>query len=141
MGSVKQYMDPGGAVYHDGVFHMFPNSFQGWPAPVDILHATSEDGEKWSLNSDIQIASDDVPLQRTGCLGLRCYCAGGWHMGALLFYTWEGGGSNPDGRVGRATAPGPEGPWTVEEQAVLEPGPDGAWDGKQISGAQCPHRR
>jgi predicted GH43/DUF377 family glycosyl hydrolase len=30
--------------------------------------------------------------------------------------------------LGRATAPGPDGPWTIDPQPILTPGPTGSWD-------------
>ncbi len=35
--------------------------------------------------------------------------------------------------LGRATAPGPDGPWTVGESPILEPGPAGTWDAGGLS--------
>ena len=35
--------------------------------------------------------------------------------------------------IGRASAPAAEGPWTVHDEAVLEPGEEGAWDDLRVT--------
>jgi predicted GH43/DUF377 family glycosyl hydrolase len=37
------------------------------------------------------------------------------------------------GEIGRATAPAPTGPWTIDPNPVLNPGPGGSWDEVQVS--------
>ena len=51
----------------------------------------------------------------------------------LYFYTLTGNTFNGPGGIGRATAPAPTGPWTIDFNPVLSPGPTGAWDDVQVN--------
>ena len=42
------YIDPGAMVFYDGLFHMFFNGINGFPAPVGVGYATSPDGYHWT---------------------------------------------------------------------------------------------
>ncbi len=44
----NQYIDPGAMVYQDGMFHMFFNGINGFPAPVGVGYATSPNGYEWT---------------------------------------------------------------------------------------------
>ncbi len=133
----NQFIDPGGMLYHDGMFHMFYNGIHGFPAPVGVGYATSEDGYHWVRATDKPVLSADA-LSDTNFPGSNLFVTsalvepdGTW---VLYFYTLGGGGFGGPGEIGRATAPGPIGPWTIEPDPVLTPGPDGAWDEVQVSG-------
>ena len=57
-----QFTDPGGVVYHDGMFHMLQNSFHAWPDRVSVYYSVSEDGISWERAADtIVFTVDDVP--------------------------------------------------------------------------------
>jgi hypothetical protein len=125
-----QYTDPGGAVYHDGSIHVFQNGFVGWPAPVGVGYWRSDDlGETWIEVSEDPIF-DGTDLDYVGRAALASSALveddGTW---VLYFYTWDSAGW-PAGqsKIGRATAPGPTGPWTADPQPVLFAGPEGSWD-------------
>lgn len=128
------YTDPGAVLYHDGLFHMFYNGFNGWPAPVQIGYATSPDGLHWTKQGDDPVLKT-AQVDYAGVAALASSAIvlddGSW---ALYFYTWENYGALLDGkgRIGRATAPKPTGPWTVDKKPVLEVGSAGAWDEQRV---------
>ncbi|HEY3473769.1 MAG TPA: hypothetical protein VGK56_04115 [Anaerolineales bacterium] len=133
----NQFVDPGGMVYHNGMFHMFYNGINGFPAPVGVGYATSEDGFHWTRQTDEPVLSADA-LNNTNFPGTNLFVTstlvepdGTW---VLYFYTLGAGGFTGPGEIGRATAPAPTGPWTIDPDPVLSPGPDGAWDETQVSG-------
>jgi predicted GH43/DUF377 family glycosyl hydrolase len=54
----------------------------------------------------------------------------------MYFYTLDNtadGQSFSQGQIGRATAPGPDGPWTADPAPVLKKGTAGSWDSYQVS--------
>jgi predicted GH43/DUF377 family glycosyl hydrolase len=127
-----RYTDPGAVVYADGQFHMFRNGFQAWPAEVSVGYVTSADGLTWTEPSeDPVLDSEDVPYAGLAALASSVLVEpdGTW---VLYFYTWESSAFNAAARIGRATAPAPTGPWTVDPEPVLTPGPAGAWDSAQV---------
>ena len=128
----SRYTDPGAVVYANGAFHILRNGFKGWPASVQIGYVTSTDGLTWTEPSaDPVLHTDDVPYAGVAALASSVLVEpdGTW---VLYFYTWETSGSNPPSRIGRATAPEPSGPWTVDPEPVLVPGRAGAWDSQQV---------
>ena len=42
------YINPGGMLVHDGLFHMFHNGFKNWPGLVSVGYMTSPDGLVWT---------------------------------------------------------------------------------------------
>lgn len=133
----NQFLDPGAMVYHEGMFHMFFNGINGFPAPVGVGYATSPDGYQWTRQTTEPILSAEA-LQDTNFPGSNLFVTsalvepdGTW---ILYFYTLSGGGFMGPGEIGRATAPAPTGPWTIDLDPVLNPGPSGAWDDVQVSG-------
>lgn len=112
------YLNPGAVIEADGVLHMYPNSFSTWPAKVKVPHLTSEDGIEWTLDDDgLAIDAAKVAVANPGMDVSTGFIAddGSW---VLVFETvttskpWE---------LYRATAPGPDGPWTVADGAILKP--------------------
>ncbi|MFK7800700.1 MAG: hypothetical protein AB8G95_03615 [Anaerolineae bacterium] len=122
----KQYTDPGGVVYHDGMFH---NAFTGWPATVDIMYSTSADGITWELVQEDPIyEGDEVEYAEVALLASSVIVLedGTWVM---YFYTWdEWSWPASKGSIGLATAPSPVGPWTPLDEPILMPGGKGEWD-------------
>jgi hypothetical protein len=118
---------------HMGRFHMLYNGIPNWPHPLSVGWATSTDGRVWERRSESPVfAPDPVPH-------------GGWTVRATsvlveddrwILYFVVGGEGRLEGVVGRATAPGPEGPWTVDAEPVFEPGGPGAWDAEAIGHAK-----
>jgi predicted GH43/DUF377 family glycosyl hydrolase len=130
------YIDPGGMLFQDGLFHMFFNGINGFPAAVGVGYATSTDGYNWIRqgNEPVLRASQ---LKGTNLIGSNLFVTsalveenGTW---VLYFYTLSGSTFNGPGDIGRATAPSPTGPWTIHPEPVLSPGAAGAWDEVQVS--------
>jgi hypothetical protein len=89
------------------------------------MHLVSTDGATWAAAADEPIlTSDDVPFARPGADVSTGFVRedGTW---VLVFETvntaapWE---------LGVATAPGPDGPWTVADEPILRGGAAGSWD-------------
>ena len=132
----SQYIDPGAMVYQDGVFHMFFNGINGFPAPVGVGYATSPDGYDWTRRTSEPVLSAKT-LSDSNLLGSNLFVTsvivepnGTWN---LYFYTLSGGTFIGPGEIGRATAPAATGPWTIDADPMLSPGPSGAWDDIQVS--------
>jgi predicted GH43/DUF377 family glycosyl hydrolase len=128
-----RFTDPGAVLVHDGVFHMFRNGFQTWPGVVDIEHLTSADGVTWTAApAGPIIESADVPYSEVAALASSALVEddGTW---VLYIYTHESMSGPAASRIGRLTAPAPEGPWTADPEAVLNPGPARAWDSGGVS--------
>lgn len=121
----EQYINPGAVIEAGGILHMFANVFTAWPGPVEIAHLGSTDGRTWTPVSPTPVlSSEDVPLANPGIDVSTGFIApdGTW---ILVFQTVSAGSPWVFGRV---TGPGPDGPWTVDPEPILEPGPDGDWD-------------
>ncbi len=130
------YIDPGAMVYQDGTFHMFFNGIYGFPVPVGVGYATSTDGYHWTRQVSEPVLSAKA-LSGSNLMGSNLFVTsalveddGTW---VLYFYTLSGGTFNGPGDIGRATAPAPTGPWTIDPEPVLSPGPSGAWDEVQVN--------
>jgi predicted GH43/DUF377 family glycosyl hydrolase len=131
------YIDPGATFFYQGQFHMFFNGINGFPRPVGVGYATSTDGYHWTrqvtqpvfgaLNLDPKGEFHGQNLFVTSGLVLD---DGTW---VLYYFTMNGSTFTGPQNIGRATAPGPTGPWTPDPDPVLEPGPAGAWDDVQVS--------
>ena len=115
-GIEEAYINPGAVIEQDGTLHMFANVFTGWPGRVQVPHLTSTDGREWSLASAGPVmTSDDVPFGTTGADVSTGYVTddGTW---VLVFETVS---SVEPWKLGRATAPGPDGPWTIDPEPIL----------------------
>ena len=108
------FVDPGAVVFHDGQWHMFYNGIERWPAHVKVGYATSEDGRRWVKQADEPVFVTDA-IEYAGVSAfmsdVEVLDDGTW---AMWFYTVQSGNSFATGVVGRATAPGPTGPWTPD---------------------------
>lgn len=129
-----RYTDPGAVVYYDGLFHMFRNGFQGWPASVQIGYLTSDDGIHWEeVTEDPVLHTDEVPFADVAALASSVIVRddGTW---MLYFYTWNSTAKwLGNGNIGLATADNPLGPWTVMDEPVLVPSESGAWDDNTVN--------
>lgn len=127
------YTDPGAVVYHDGQFHMFRNGFNGWPSSVQIGYLVSDDGVNWTEpQDDPVIRTLDVDFAEIAALASSVLVEddGTW---VLYFYTWNTRrGQNGLSAIGRATAPEPLGPWTIDAEPVLTPSGEG-WDATSVT--------
>jgi predicted GH43/DUF377 family glycosyl hydrolase len=133
----NQFIDPGGMVQHDGMFHMFFNGINGFPAPVGVGYATSPDGYSWTRQVSEPVLSANA-LRDTNFPGSNLFVTSALveldETWILYFYTLGAGGFTGPGEIGRATAPAPTGPWTIDPDPMLNPGPSGTWDDVQVSG-------
>ncbi len=127
------FYDTGAVVYHGGRFHMFYNCQYDWPPSViDIAYAVSDDGLSWrKVRTDSIIAEGGIPYAVCSILASSVFVMGDGTW-VLYFYSWANGGDYiPPSAIGRATAPSPEGPWTVDPEPVLVPSA-GGWDSDSV---------
>ncbi len=126
----ESFINPGAVIEHEGTFHMFANLFTAFPGTSQVPHLTSEDGVTWSLVERRPVfSSEDIDFAQNGAHVSAGFVTddGTW---VLIFETLS---SLDPWSLGRATAPAPEGPWTVDPEPVLEPGPAGSIDGGGLS--------
>lgn len=133
-----QYTDPGAVTVDDnGTIHVLQNGFVGWPAPVGVGYWTSEDGgSTWTEVSDDPVFDGtDLPYVGRAALASSVLIEpdGSW---VLYFYTWDAAGwPAAPSAIGRATAPGPQGPWVADAEPVLRSGGEDDWDGLFVRSA------
>ena len=120
----EAYINPGAVIDHEGEMHMFANVFTEWPGDVQMPHLVSTDGVAWSAAAEQPaLTSDDVPFAEPGADVSTGFVAedGTW---VLVFETVSNGSPWV---LGMATAPGPDGPWTVAPEPILAGSP-GSYD-------------
>jgi predicted GH43/DUF377 family glycosyl hydrolase len=127
-----KYMNPGAVIFHEGRFHMLRNNFTRWPGVVSVDYLVSEDGVDWEFGADepVVFTSDQVPYI-SGTSGadissVYIEADGTW---VAYFHTVH---TSQPAQIGRATAPGPAGPWAVDPEPVLVGGDGGAWDWRGV---------
>ncbi len=128
--STQAFVNPGAVIRDGGTLHMFANAFTAWPGHVDFYHLTSTDGVTWTpASADPVFTSDDVPYAAPGAdVSTGFVTADGTWVLVLGSVN-----SIEPWAIGRATAPGPDGPWTVDPKPMLSAGPTGAWDAGGLS--------
>jgi len=122
----ERYINPGAVIERGGVIHMFANLFTAWPGRVRVQHLVSSDGVSWTLDSSESVFdSEEVPFTEGGADVSTGFVAddGTW---VLIFETVS---ADDPWVLGRATAPAPEGPWTIDPVPILAGGGEGSWDG------------
>lgn len=127
-----RFTDPGAAVYHDGVFHMFRNGFRGFPATSQVGYVTSPDGYTWAKQGDEPVfETKDVAYAKIAMYASSALVEddGTW---VIYFYTWDSEAFPSDSVIGRATAASPNGPWVADAEPVLKPGAVREWDARQV---------
>ncbi|HTK45639.1 MAG TPA: hypothetical protein VL749_09840 [Patescibacteria group bacterium] len=125
VGTKDLYINPGALLDVDGVLHMFPNSFSQWPGRMRIPHLTSTDGTRWTLDKMASVLdSKSFELANPGIDVSTGFVAddGTW---VLIYETVS---TSAPWVVARATAPSPDGPWSVEDTPILTAGASGAFD-------------
>ncbi len=128
--SSQAFINPGAVIRDGSTLHMFANAFTAWPGHVDFYHLTSTDGVTWTpAQADPIFTSDDVPYAKPGA----DVSAGFVTADGTWVLVLESVNSIEPWAIGRATAPGPDGPWTVDPDPVLAPGPAGSWDAGSLS--------
>ncbi len=124
------FIVPGPVVEHDEVYYMFytGHTFEG--AGVDRGHVgylTSPDGTDWAFG-DEEPLFDGADLDwGEGAVypsSAMVLDDGTW---ALWFTTTLTQFSTRGRSIGRATAPGPDGPWVIDPDPVLTGGGEGTW--------------
>jgi hypothetical protein len=115
---------PGAAIEHDGVIHAWLVWFTELPDTQKVTHASSADGRTWTVDPEAAYTDLGLGLYAPGPIpaDVRVEPDGTW-----VLYGW----GTPDAArrtfmSWRATAPGPDGPWTAAP--ILTPGADGTWD-------------
>jgi predicted GH43/DUF377 family glycosyl hydrolase len=130
VGSTEAFVNPGAVIRDGDTLHMYANVFTAWPGHVDVYHLTSTDGVTWTpASADPVFTSDDVPYVMPGADVSTGFVTddGTW---VLIL---ESVNSIKPWAIGRATAPGPDGPWTVDPDPVLTAGASAAWDAGGLS--------
>lgn len=128
-----RYTEPGVTMFRDGKFHMLRNSFPDWPDASGMNYLTSQDGYTWTDETGGPVfGSPMVPYigEHTAALA-----SGGFVQddGTWVMFFWTFANTTVQGFIGRATAPAPQGPWTVDPEPVLSPGAEGEWDERRVS--------
>lgn len=124
-----RYINPGAMLYHDGIFHMFRNGFLDWPGFVAVGYMTSEDGYEWTAVQDEPVfTSEEVPFADPAMLVSSAFVMedGTW---VLIFSTFSRFGGSV---IGRASAPSPLGPWTVDAEPIVVAGEGDSWDNNKV---------
>ncbi len=124
-----QFFNPGAAILHDGTYHLFGLAFGD--GVTRAAHLTSTDALSWEVGADPDWTTIDLGLADPGPIPTSVLVEpdGTW---ALYGWGFEPG-TNPAPTVAwRATAPGPDGPWTANPGIILAPGEGDAWDGRGI---------
>ena len=127
-----RYTDPGAVLYYDDMFHMFRNGFRGFPAESQVGYVTSPDGYTWTKQGDEPVfKTSDVPYAKVAMYASSVLVEddGTW---VLYFYTWDSKTNPSSSVIGRATAPGPTGPWVADGDPILTLGAKGEWDEQQV---------
>ena len=116
------YINPGAVLFHDNQFHMFFNSFTGWPSIIKVGYMTSADGYQWQMAQEEPVfTTDQVPFG-SGFADVSSVVVlddGTW---VIYFHTIQ------NGQIGLATAASPFGPWNVETEPILMAGSEDTWD-------------
>jgi len=117
-------------VFQDGLYHMFYSGARGgWAGEngqtFSIGYATSTDGLVWEKYSGNPVFKANGTGFDAAAVGWSAVLVEGdtW----VLYYFAEKT-FGYDGVIGRATAPGPTGPWTRSEDPVLMDGSPTEWD-------------
>ncbi len=127
----EEYTEPGGAVFHDGEWHLFYRTvnWDDYFTGAAILGwATSDDGRRFARRADLGTMEELGVQQGIQVTDAIVLADGTW---ALYYHTLLGPSRGEV--IWRMTAPGPGGPWTPDAAPVLEPGPPGTWDESTVA--------
>ena len=123
------YIGPGALIWADGEYHFLYVAAGTAQVGSAIGYAATsrlEDGFFRRAEEPLLAAADAAYLDGGPIAGNVVIGSDGTWM--LFFHTVGLDGRFSSGLIGRATAPGPEGPWTLDAEPALLPGDDGAWD-------------
>lgn len=115
-----------GAIAVDGdTYHAWVIAFGDPPGTQDVHHLTSPDAVAWTLADDPSLESLSDGLGNPGALPTSVLFDGErW----VMYLTGTLATEREGWEIWRATAPGPDGPWTRGDAPVVRRGPAGAWD-------------
>ncbi|MEZ4671178.1 MAG: hypothetical protein R3E39_25005 [Anaerolineae bacterium] len=115
-------------VFHDGMLYMFYLGYRGGQIAGAVGYATSDDGLHWTKSKDNPVFVPDKEIASNGVMNLAVALIGDtW---TLYFTPWRAGNLwyEFNGDILIATAPEPNGPWTVAEEPALTTSTVRAWD-------------
>jgi hypothetical protein len=108
----------------DGTYHAWIVAFAGAPGTQDIHHLTSPDAVTWTEVPDASLQGLSEGLGDPGAFPTSVFADGdGW----VMYFSGTPAAAREAWEIWRATAPGPDGPWTRLEAPVVRRGP-AAWD-------------
>jgi hypothetical protein len=123
------YVLPGAAIEHEGVVHVFLVWFAEEPGTQIVTHAFSADGRTWTVDPKPAYTDLDLGLGPPGPIPADVMVR---PDGTWVLYGWGEPVASARTFVSwRATAPGPDGPWSA--QRILEPGGSSAWDNRSVA--------
>ncbi|GAB5493134.1 MAG: hypothetical protein Phog2KO_33490 [Phototrophicaceae bacterium] len=131
----SRWNEPGAAIYYEGQYHLFVN---GYPSGIGsnngIGYRVSDDGINYEwATEDPLLRRDDFPNEPLSIAANDVIVLddGTW---VLYFHNFNSSNwPRIRGTLGRATAPAPSGPWTIDEDLILVQGEDGSWDDASVA--------
>ena len=123
------FVGPGALVWANGQYHLFYTGAGNEQVGSTVGYASTnrlEDGFFRRVETPLLTVDDADYLDYGPSPKSSLVAADGTWI--LFFHTSGLGGRFSSGLIGRATAPAPEGPWTVDPTPAITPGEDGAWD-------------
>lgn len=120
----------GAVVEHEGIFHIFYALGETNFGDVRVARATSPDAATWTMAEDRLLSAEDLPYSDKFIFpgGAAVLADGTW----VMYFHNSSTGSTRDSVIGIATAPAPEGPWTILPEPIVVPGEDDSWDRRGV---------
>ena len=120
-----------GARADDGTFVLFVAWFGALAGEVIVTVARSDDARAWTVDHDPIYTDLGLTLADPGPIPSEALQL---DDGTWVLYGWGSSEADPNEISSwRASAPEPEGPWTLDEARVLEPGDAAGWDSQAVS--------
>ncbi len=123
------FIVPGPVVESDGVFHMFYTGHRTEGAGVDrgtVGYITSPDGTDWAFGSEEPLFNG----AGVAWTGQALYASSAHILDDGTWVLWLTADARPFSSrglaIGRATAPAPDGPWTLDDEPAVVP-VEGTW--------------
>ena len=109
----------------DGTYHAWVIAFGRSPGTQDIHHLTSPDAVAWTEAADPSLAGLSAGLGNPGAMPTTVLEeADRW----VMYFVGTLASEERGWDIWRATAPGPDGPWTRSDGPVFRRGASGTWD-------------
>ena len=115
----------------DGGFVLFIVWFGDEAGDQVVTVATSSDGRAWDVGTEPILTDLGMDLVDPGAIPAAALqlADGTWRL-----YGWGIHAPAPNRiTTWRASAPSPNGPWSLDEDVVLDTGPAGSWDGEMAA--------